>query len=118
MTNIRSFKTTIIALALISLCPINVSSRELDARTTLLVHMSVARCLFLEGIMTSEEATKKMFKKLVEEEGISIERIEVLMKDKNLVEELVKESNEILKIYGGCVKMVKDSEKTTPVNKK
>jgi|GEM_PF-4507260 len=114
MTNIRSFKTSIIALALIGLCPVNASSRELDARTTLLVHMSVARCVFLEGIMTGEEATKKMLKMLEEEEGISMKRIKILLEDKDIV----KEVNEYTKEYGGCVKMVKDSEKTTPDNKK
>ena len=114
MTNILSFKTTIIALALISLCPINASSRELDARTTLLVHLSAARCVFLEGIMTSEEATKKMFKMLEEGEAISIKRIKVLMKDKDIEKEVTKMVEE----YGGCVKMVKDIEKTTLDNKK
>ena len=90
-------------LTLVGLYPINAISRELDARTTLILHLTVARCLFLEGIMTKEEAVKGAFKSLEEDEGISIKKLTVLMKD----EDIEKEITRYVKEYGGCAKMEK-----------
>ena len=101
--NIRSYKNTIIALALICLCPISAISREITAKEMLIQSLSTMHCIIDEGIMTRERAYSLIWK-MFEKEGISTDRILTLSQDPDLQ----KDVSERMKLYGGCVNIGKE----------
>ena len=114
MKKLLLYKTIIIALKLIDLYPVNAISRELNAVSTVVNYMSAAKCLFWEGLMTSEDASRGMLKALEKSEGISEKKVLVIMKDENftkMVDESINQS-------GGCVEMIKVWERSNLERKK
>ena len=114
MKKLLLYKTIIIALTLIGLYPVNAISRELDAVSTVINYMSAAKCLFWEGLMTSEDASRGMLKALEKSEGISEKKVLVIMKSENFT----KKVDEIINQDGGCVEMIKDFERWKLEHKK
>ena len=106
MMNIRSYMTTIIALALICLCPINAISREETARELLIINLTLAQCIADEGIITRERAYTTVWE-LMQEKGISKDKLLTLAKDPSLL----KDVSTMIKTFGGCEKIGKDYEK-------
>jgi len=105
--NMRSYKNTIIALALICLCPINAISREETARELLIMNLTLAQCITDEGIATREKAYAAVWI-LMQEKGISKDKLLTLSQDPSLL----KDVSTTIKTFGGCVKIGKDYEKT------
>lgn len=64
--------------------------------------------------MTSEEAIRGMVKALEESEGISEEKILVIVKSENFTKKVEERINQ----SGGCVKIIKDFERWELEHKK
>ena len=106
MNNLLYYKALTTILALIVFCPANAISREITARRILIEVSAIAYCLKEEGLISRQEAFTDIVNALAEQ-GISKEKILVLLQDKSISEEI----EENIKKEGGCVKMGKDYEK-------
>ena len=96
----------LLLLAFMIFYPANAISREITARRILIEVMAIVYCLKEEGIVSSQEAPIDIVNALAEQ-GISKDKILVLLQDKSIFEEV----EENVKKEGGCVEMGKDYER-------
>lgn len=83
--------------------PNSAISREPTAREIVVYNIALGKCLFYEGYYTAEDVTKNAIK-ILNEDGISTERVRIILQDKE-IEEAV---NNTIKDIGGCKKIGED----------
>jgi hypothetical protein len=98
----------LLLLAFMVFYPANAISREITARRMLVEVMAIVYCLKEEGLVSSQEAPIDVINALAEQ-GISKDKILVLLQDKSIFEEI----EENVKKEGGCVEIGKDYERFT-----
>ena len=106
MNNLLYHKVLTTILVLIVFCPANAISREITARRILIEVYAIVYCLKEEGLISRQEAVTDLINALAEQ-GISKEKILVLLQDKDVY----KETEENIRKEGGCVEIGKDYER-------